>query len=197
MLQPQHLLGGPMEERQSQDMREMTTVCMRGSTEWPCLPSLTTTHLSDKAINHSQPPSAVQCVVNPLNSAGAIGYVSENFNPSSVLSACQKNDIPILAIRVVQAGALTDLMDRLPHSSGFDKSDFEDFKKAKPFRDLANTWNESPASLAHRYALSIPGVSSVILGVKNREELLECIQAETKGLLSQSEIKTIEGCIEE
>jgi len=150
-----------------------------------------------KAINHSQPPSAVQCVVNPLNSAGAIGYVSENFNPSSVLSACQKNDIPILAIRVVQAGALTDLMDRLPHSSGFDKSDFEDFEKAKPFRDLANTWNESPASLAHRYALSIPGVSSVILGVKNREELLECIQAETKGLLSQSEIKTIEGCIEE
>ena len=150
-----------------------------------------------KAINHSQPPSAVQCVINPLNSAGAIGYVSEDFNPSSVLSACQKKKIPILAIRAVQAGALTSSMDRLPHSSGFDQRDFEDFNKAESFRELANEWNESPASLAHRYALSIKGVSSVILGVKNRKELLECIESEAKDVLSESEIKEVENCIKE
>ena len=34
-----------------------------------------------QALNHSQAPSAVQCIINPLNSAGAIGYVSEAFNP--------------------------------------------------------------------------------------------------------------------
>lgn len=150
-----------------------------------------------KAINHSQQPSAVQCVINPLNSAGAIGYVSENFNPSSILSACQKKSIPILAIRAVQAGALTSSMDRLPHSSGFDQRDFEDFNKAESFRALAKEWNESPASLAHRYALSIKGVSSVILGVKNRKELLECIESEAKDALSESEIHEVENCIKE
>ena len=150
-----------------------------------------------KALDHSKPPSAVQCVVNPLNSAGAIGYVSENFNPHSVLSACQHHKIPILAIRAVQAGALTSAMDRLPHSSGFDQSDFEDFRKAQPFRDLASDWNESPASLAHRYALSMRDVSSVFLGVKNRKELIECIEAEERGTLSQVEIQQIENCIKE
>ena len=148
-----------------------------------------------KALNNPHAPSAVQCVINPLNSAGAIGYVSEVFNPQVILSECQELDIPILAIRAVQAGALTSSMDRSPHESGFDKSDFEDFDKAQSFRDLANQWDESPASLAHRYALSTKGVSSVILGVKNRIELKECVEAEAKNLLSQSEVQQIESCI--
>ena len=147
-----------------------------------------------QALKHSQAPSAVQCVINPLNSAGAIGYVSEVFNPQAILSECHQLDIPILAIRAVQAGALTSSMDRSPHESGFDKSDFDDFKKAQPFRELANNWGESPARLAHRYALSAKGVSSVILGVKNRIELKECVEAETDGLLSRSEIQQIENC---
>ena len=148
-----------------------------------------------QALNHSQAPSAVQCVINPLNSAGAIGYVSEAFNPLAILSECQQLDIPILAIRAVQAGALTSSMDRSPHESGFDKSDFDDFDKAEPFRDLAIEWDESPASLAHRYALSIKGVASVILGVKNRTELKECVEAEAKDLLSDSEIQQIKNCL--
>ena len=148
-----------------------------------------------QALNHSQVPSAVQCVINPLNSAGAIGYVSEAFNPLAILYECQQLDIPILAIRAVQAGALTSSMDRSPHESGFDKSDFDDFDKAEPFRDLAIEWGESPASLAHRYALSIKGVASVILGVKNRTELKEFVEAEVKDLLSDSEIQQIENCL--
>ena len=150
-----------------------------------------------QALAHDKPPSAVQCVVNLLNSAGAIGYVSENFDPNSVLSACQNHNIPILAIRAVQAGALTSSMDRKPHASGFDKRDFEDFELAKPFRNLANDWHVSPASLAHRYALSIQDVASVILGVKNRKELLECLEAESQGILSKVEIQQIENCIKE
>ena len=149
-----------------------------------------------KALAYNHPPSAVQCVVNPLNSAGAIGYVSEVFNPKAILLECQQRDIPILAIRAVQAGALTSSMDRLPHSSGFDQSDFQDFEKAKSFRDLAHDWGESPASLAHRYALSAAGVASVILGVKNRKELNECVEAEVKGILSKTEIQQIDGCLE-
>ena len=62
-----------------------------------------------------------------------------NLQPKiAILSECQQRNIPILAIRAVQAGALTSSMDRSPHDSGFDQSDFQDFEKAKPFRDLAN-----------------------------------------------------------
>ena len=145
-----------------------------------------------KAINHEHPPEAMQCAINILNSIGAIGYISKKPDPNRVLSECQKNDIPILAIRAVQAGALTSSMDREPHPSGMDKADFTDFERALPFRELAKGWEESPASLAHRYALSAEKVSSVILGIKNRNELQECIDAESRGKLSSSEMETLQ-----
>ena len=83
-------------------------------------------------------------------------------------------------------------MDRQPHSSGFDAEDFEDYVRAAPFRQLADQWGESPASLAHRYALSVSKVASVILGVKNTIELQECLQAERAGRLSADQMATIQ-----
>jgi len=145
-----------------------------------------------KAINYEYPPEAMQCAVNILNSIGAIGYISEKSDPNRVLKECQKKDIPILAIRAVQAGALTSSMDREPHPSGMDKADFNDFDRALPFRELAKDWDESPACLAHRYALSVEKVSTVILGIKNRKELRECIDAEERGKLSSREMKTLQ-----
>ena len=103
-----------------------------------------------------------------------------------------KKDIPILAIRAVQAGALTSSMDRKPNSLGFDEADFRDFEKALPFRKFAEEISETPASLAHRYALSTDQVGSVILGVKNRKELIECIEAEEKGLLDEDVMSNLE-----
>jgi aryl-alcohol dehydrogenase-like predicted oxidoreductase len=144
------------------------------------------------AINHETPPEAMQCVINPLNSAGGIGYADEAYDPKLIFQAASDKQIPVLAIRAVQAGALTSKMDRKPHESGFDKLDFEDFIKAKPFREIADEWNISPAKLAHKYALSIQGPSSVILGVKNREELAECVKAEEEERLTPIEIKTLE-----
>ena len=114
---------------------------------------------------------------------------SETVGPSKPLPLFAS--IPILAIRAVQAGALTSGMDREPHPSGMDKADFIDFERALPFRNLANEWGESPASLAHRFALSVEKVSSVVLGVKNRQELQECINAESKGKLSSHEMETL------
>ena len=143
-------------------------------------------------INSTTPPDAIQCGVNVLNSLGAIGYASTKPNPKLVLDESKKKDIPILAIRAVQAGALTSKMDREPHPSGFDHPDFADYEKAQPFRELAEDWGESPASLAHRYALSIDKVGSVILGIKNREELIECLEAEKKGRLDTEQILTLE-----
>ena len=85
-----------------------------------------------------------------------------------------------MGIRAVQAGALTDAVDRpLPD----DHPDQADYRRAAPFRALAAELGESPASLAHRYALSMSGVSTVVLGVKNRAELSECLAAEAMGPL--------------
>tara|TARA_B100000768_G_scaffold113052_1_gene104714 strand:- start:2934 stop:3590 length:657 start_codon:yes stop_codon:yes gene_type:complete len=144
-----------------------------------------------KAMDHNTPPGAMQCVVNVLNSAGGIGYTTKGLNSNSILKECQNRNIPILAIRAAQAGALTSSMDREPHPSGHDEKDFEDFEKAYLFRELAKKWDLSPSDLAHRYALSVPGVSSVILGVKNRIELEECIESE-KNKLTKKEIAELE-----
>ena len=83
-------------------------------------------------------------------------------------------------------------MDRELHPSGFDIKDFEDYDKAEPFRQLASKWKMNPSILAHRYALSVEKVSSVILGVKNRKELLDCIEAESLGELDQDQISAID-----
>ena len=145
-----------------------------------------------EALNHEIQPEAIQCVVNPLNSAGAIGYVDQDFDTQKIFTESQKVGVPILGIRAVQAGALTLKMDREPHPSGFDIKDFEDYDKAEPFRKLASEWKTNPSILAHRYALSAEKVSSVILGVKNRAELLDCIEAESLGKISQDQISKID-----
>ena len=144
------------------------------------------------ALNNDIQPEAIQCIVNPLNSAGAIGYVDQDFDPQKILTESQEAGVPILGIRAVQAGALTLEMDREPHPSGFDIKDFEDYDKAEPFRQLASKWKMNPSILAHRYALSVEKVSSVILGVKNRKELLDCIEAESLGELDQGQISEID-----
>ena len=148
-----------------------------------------------EVLNHDIQPEAIQCVVNPLNSAGAIGYVDQDFDPQKILTESQEAGVPILGIRAVQAGALTLEMDREPHPSGFDIKDFEDYDKAEPFRQLASKWKMNPSILAHRYALSVEKVSSVILGVKNRKELLDCIEAESLGELDQGQISEIDSAM--
>ena len=80
-------------------------------------------------------------------------------------------------------------MDRDLPASDADRLDFD---RAAGFRKLAAEWGQSPARLAHRYALSIDDIGSVILGVKNREELHECLLAESDPRLSADEIEAID-----
>ena len=57
-----------------------------------------------------------------------------------------------------------------------------DYGRAVGFRHLAAELGMTPAFLAHRYALSLP-VDTVVLGVKNRSELAECVAAAEAGPL--------------
>ena len=50
----------------------------------------------------------------------------------------------------------------------------------------------SPAALAHRYALSMTGVDTVVLGCKNRKEVLECVTAAEAGPLDPAVVARID-----
>lgn len=135
-------------------------------------------------------PDAAQVVVNALDQTGDLWSLGDEVRPdnAAVLRAASTAGVPVSAIRVVAAGSLTSSLDRdVPpgHPAAVD------FARAEPFRKLAAELGETPASLAHRYALSVPGVSTVILGVKNRTELSECLTAEARGPLSPTELQAI------
>ena len=120
-------------------------------------------------------PDYIQCIVNLLDSPGGLLRGDNSARPRDVLAAANANGAAVLGIRAVQAGALTDAIDR-PLPDGH--SELADYARAAPFRAIAAELGKSSAYLAHCYALSVEGVSTVVLGVKNRQELRECIAAE-------------------
>jgi aryl-alcohol dehydrogenase-like predicted oxidoreductase len=124
-------------------------------------------------------PAAVQCIANLLDSLGALKFFDGPAKPRAVMAAARANGVGILGIRAVQAGALTGALDRtLP----VDHPEMRDYARAAGFRRLANELDMTPALLAHRYALSLP-VDTLVLGVKNRTELAECVAAAEAGPL--------------
>ena len=131
-------------------------------------------------LNDDQAPAAVQVVANLLDSPGAMRRYDEPPRPREIIAAAHRRGIGVMGIRAVQAGALTDALDREVPG---DHPERLDYQRSAPFRALAQEIGESPASLAHRYALSMAGVATVVLGVKNQTELRECITAEARGVL--------------
>ena len=93
----------------------------------------------------------------------------------TIIASANANGVAVMGIRAVQAGALTDAIDRtLPDGH----PELADYARAAPFRAIAAEIGKSAAYLAHCYALSVSGVSTVVLGVKNHHELRECLEAE-------------------
>jgi aryl-alcohol dehydrogenase-like predicted oxidoreductase len=124
-------------------------------------------------------PAAVQCIANLLDSPGALKFFDGPAKPRAVMAAARANGVGVMGIRAVQAGALTSALDRtLPA----DHQEMRDYARAAGFRRLAAELGTTPAMLAHRYALSMP-VDTVVLGVKNRRELAECVDAAEAGPL--------------
>ena len=116
----------------------------------------------------------------------------EEARPREIIEAAHSRGLAVMGIRAVQAGALTAALDReLPD----DHPEVLDFGRATPFRDLAKELGESPASLAHRYTLSMAGVATVVLGVKNRVELQECVEAEARGKLEPELVRRIDSSV--
>ncbi|MEU4622182.1 aldo/keto reductase [Actinoplanes sp. NPDC023801] len=139
-------------------------------------------------------PDTAQIVVNALDQNGDLWIHGDSVQPDNpgLVRAAASAGVAVTAIRVVAAGSLTGALDR---SVPADHPAAVDFARAAPFRALAASLGETPASLAHRYALSVPGVATVVLGVKNRDELAECVAAEARGPLAADEFDAVEGLV--
>src|SRR5882724_3601843 len=133
-------------------------------------------------------PAAVQCIANLLDSPGALKFFGGPAKPRDVMAAARANGVGVMGIRAVQAGALTSSLDRpLPA----DHPEMRDYARAAGFRQLAAEIGMTPAPLAHRYALSLP-VDTLVLGVKNRSELAECVAAAEAGRLPSDMLARID-----
>ena len=137
-------------------------------------------------------PDYIQCITNLLDSAGGLFQGTEPPRPRDIIAAAAANGVSVLGIRAVQAGALTEAIDR-PLPEGH--TELADYERAAPFRNIAAELGQSAAYLAHRYALSMAGVSTVVLGVKNRSELRECIAAEEAGPLAAALVERIDRAV--
>ncbi len=125
-------------------------------------------------------PAVVQCIANLLDNAGDMLAFDEPPQPRAIIADAVSRGIGVMGIRAVQAGALTAALDRDLHPRS---ADLADYVRAAPYRALCEEIGEDPAVIAHRYALHIAGVDTLVLGVKNREELRQCIAAEAAGPL--------------
>lgn len=143
-------------------------------------------------LNQGPRPDYIQCIANLLDSAGALPQGNAPLRPRDVIAVANANGAAVLGIRAVQAGALTDAIDR-PLPEGH--TELADFARAAPFRAIAAAAGCSAAFLAHRYALTMPGVSTVVLGVKNRAELKECVEAEAAGPLDPELMAQIDAAV--
>jgi len=132
-----------------------------------------------KLLGERPAPAAVQCIANLLDSPGGLKFFDGPAKPRTVMAAARASEVGVMGIRAVQAGALTSAIDRpLPA----DHPEMRDYTRAAGFRRLAAELGVTPAMLAHRYALTLE-VDTLVLGVKNRQELAECVAAAEAGPL--------------
>ena len=143
-----------------------------------------------KALSHTIRPDVVQLISNLMDSAGALRRYDEPERARELIASAKANGVGVMGIRAVQAGALTAGIDRPLKVS---HPEAKDFARAAPFRTLCADLNIDPAIMAHRYALDIPGVDTVVLGVKNPAELGQCLEAEALVPLSSDLRSQIDG----
>ncbi len=141
------------------------------------------------AVGLNKRPAAIQVVTNLLDNPGTLTGSAPHARPREIIAAAKAAGIGVMGIRAVQAGALTAAIDRELEP---DHPESVDYVRAAPFRDLCAQWGEDPALIAHRYALAMPGVDTLILGVKNRTEMVAIADAVEQGPLDPEVIAAID-----
>lgn len=140
------------------------------------------------ALSSGPLPAAVQAIANLLDSPGGMNNSGLPTRPRDVIAAAGRAGVGVMGVRAVQAGALTLAIDR-PDAV----HDLPDYARAAPYRDLCRQWGEDPAIVAHRYAMGMDGVDTLVLGVKNVAELDQTLEAERRGPLEPAQVAAIDG----
>ena len=146
-----------------------------------------------KVLGEQPKPAAVQCIANLLDSPGGLKFFPGPAKPRAVIAAARAAGVGVMGIRAVQAGALTAEIDRpLPP----DHAEVRDYGLAAPFRAICQELGANPAVIAHRYALGLD-IDTLVLGVKNRQELKECVDAANAGPLPVDLMKRIDDTMQD
>ncbi len=149
-------------------------------------------HVLETVLTEQPGPQVAQMITNVFDGPGDMNWSPEAVDHRRLISRADELGIAVMGIRAVQAGALTDQLDRdVPAHSPVAR----DFERANPIRQIAAELGMSTASLAHRYALAMEGVDTVVLGVKNRVELAECVAAAEAGPLPSDVVTRIDKII--
>lgn len=135
-------------------------------------------------------PAAAQCITNLMGVPGGKVPYDPDRPMAEVIAEVAGVGVGVMGIRAVQAGGLVDVPDRQ-----LDDTEARDFERAAAFRSLARDLGTSAAALAHRYALSMEHVGTIVLGVKNRDELEECLEAESTGPLPTEVIEEVDAVV--
>ena len=146
-----------------------------------------------KVLGEQPKPAAVQCIANLLDSPGGLKFFPGPAKPRAVIAAARAAGVGVMGIRAVQAGALTAEIDRpLPP----DHAEVRDYGLAAQFRAICQELGANPAVIAHRYALGLD-IDTLVLGVKNRQELKECVDAANAGPLPVDLMKRIDDTMQD
>jgi len=133
----------------------------------------------------------VQLVTNILCSEGEMGARGDASyrDHLEMVRLAHAAGLGVFGIRPFAAGALTAAVDRtLPAEHPV----VRDFALAQQHLGFLVTEPASPLSVAAmRYALSLPGVSTVVIGAKNRTELAETVAAVAAGPLPAATMERI------
>ena len=133
----------------------------------------------------------VQLVTNILCSEGEMGTPGDVpfRNHLEMVRLAQEAGVGVFGIRPFAAGSLTAGIDRALPADHPVARDFALAQQHLGFLSAATS--SSLAFTAMRYALSIPGVSTVVTGAKNRTELAEAVAAAEAGPLPSALMERI------
>jgi aryl-alcohol dehydrogenase-like predicted oxidoreductase len=146
-----------------------------------------------KVLGEGPAPAAVQCIANLLDSPGGLKFFPGPTKPRTIIAAARAAGVGVMGIRAVQAGALSAEIDRpLPP----DHAEWRDYGLAAPFRAICKELDANPAVIAHRYALGLD-IDTLVLGVKNRQELRDCVEAAAAGPLPVGLMKRIDDTMQQ
>ncbi len=135
--------------------------------------------------------ATVQLVTNILNSEGEMGVAEDGpyRDHLEMVGLARSAQVGVFGIRPFAAGSLTAAVDR---SLPADHPVAVDFAFGQQhLGSLTAETGSSLAIVAMRYALSVPGVSTVVTGAKNRAELDDAIAAAQAGPLPSALMERI------